>query len=121
MKNDNRSEEEIRKVIEWIFSQEEGFWKKSIPRPKFLRKWFDDAFSQMNEKPKMSIEEKNIEYVKSLIKINHGMEEFVFICLDHLEVATKNVLILKFKENGFVDQLQSHMRKENMVKIIWPK
>lgn len=125
MRIDGRTEEEVTRVIEWVFNDD--FWCKNILSGRKLREKFDQLYINMvkhKESPKKKEEDaakkkanmcrKNKEWaIKFLVDKNFDSLDNKLTLKDNgVEVKFNGSWqIIGFLENGFQEQIQNFYRK----------
>jgi hypothetical protein len=112
-------DEELIKADRWL--EQEGKKKKNYKA--FMQNWME---REWNKKPsKETLSDKNkahaIEIVKNL-KENHLPKKYeIDILSSHMEIHDRSIAhcdVLNFSENGFKDQLESILRKLNIINYL---
>lgn len=67
---DKRTPEQLRRVIDWAFAHEKEFWATNFKSPEQLRKWFDDAWVQLNFKSKEQRDKEEKEKKENVMEEN---------------------------------------------------
>jgi hypothetical protein len=102
-----RSEQDLRKIIEWVFDS--SFWDSVVLSPGNLLKNLDKIEMQMNKKPSAkgaSREwiDKLKERVKNHREISIGADSFCFS-------SGQSHIVIKFSDPGYQQQITGRLRK----------
>jgi len=130
LNQDNRTEDEIKTLIDWIFKSDDPFWSLNILNTEKLRKQYDKIYIQMiKAKPKNnsiipSEDKRKIE----LIQTNKQLAEFlqkkhansptlkITTSENKIQISYKvnnnnHGFALGFLEHGFKEQINSFLNK----------
>lgn len=139
LKIDNRSEEEIRKVIDFIVEQHKNpkrdfTWSKAVMSPQKLRQHFASIWVEMVTVPPKNAKEEEARRKQNLIKENHAWTQKVqekikpllerqygitFHVYDHCVSVgdrSKNFYhSIGYLESGYKDQVEKFLRSRGML------